>query len=206
MLDGFEVQLVAAEPLVQDPVAFAFDTKGQLWVVEMCDYSEQDKERLGRVAVLRDTNGDGVMDTRKTFAEGLSWPTALWPWLDGVIVADAPNVTFHRDTDGDMVADKTEPWFVGFGRTNVQGLINSFRWGIDGWIHGVTSSSGADLQALDGTKIALGRRDFAIDPLTKKLRAETGGGQHGMYFNRWGTNSSPAIPIICNRSSISNLG
>lgn len=186
VLDGFEVQLVAAEPLVQDPVAFAFDTKGQLWVVEMCDYSEQDKERLGRVAVLRDTNGDGVMDTRKTFVQGLSWPTALWPWQDGVIVADAPNVTFHRDTDGDMVADKTEAWFVGFGRTNVQGLINSFRWGIDGWIHGVTSSSGADLQALDGTKIALGRRDFAIDPLTKKLRAETGGGQHGMYFNRWG--------------------
>jgi putative membrane-bound dehydrogenase-like protein len=186
VLDGFDVHLVAAEPLVQDPVAFAFDTKGQLWVVEMCDYSEQDKERLGRVAVLRDTDGDGVMDTRKTFAEGLSWPTALWPWHDGVIVADAPNVTFHRDTDGDMVADKTEAWFVGFGRTNVQGLINSFRWGIDGWIHGVTSSSGADLQALDGTKIALGRRDFAIDPLTKKLRAETGGGQHGMYFNRWG--------------------
>lgn len=186
MLDGFEIQLVAAEPLVQDPVAFAFDTKGQLWVVEMCDYSEQDKERLGRVAVLRDTDGDGVMDTRKTFVQGLSWPTALWPWQDGVIVADAPNVTFHRDTDGDMVADKTEAWFVGFGRTNVQGLINSFRWGVDGWIHGVTSSSGSDLQALDGTKIALGRRDFAIDPLTKKLRAETGGGQHGMYFNRWG--------------------
>ncbi len=186
VVDGFDVKLVAAEPLVFDPVAFSFDTKGQLWVVEMCDYSEQDKERLGRVVVLRDENHDGVMDSRKVFVDGLSWPTALWPWLDGVLVADAPNLTFHRDTDGDLKADKSESWFVGFGRTNVQGLINSFRWGVDGWIHGATSSSGAELQAADGTRIALGRRDFAIDPISHQLRPESGGGQHGMYFNRWG--------------------
>ncbi|MFO0943387.1 MAG: PVC-type heme-binding CxxCH protein [Pirellulales bacterium] len=184
--DGFDVKLVAAEPLVFYPVALAFENKGQLRVVEMCDYSEQDKERLGKVVVLRDENHDGVMDSRKVFVEGLSWPTALFPWLDGVIVADAPNLTFHRDTNGDLKADKIESWFVGFGRTNVQGLINSFRWGVDGWIHGATSSSGAELQAEDGTKIALGRRDFAIDPISHKLRPESGGGQHGMYFNRWG--------------------
>jgi putative membrane-bound dehydrogenase-like protein len=186
VLDGFEVKLVACEPLVVDPVAFAFDAKGQLWVVEMRDYSEQDKERLGRVAVLRDTNGDGVMDSRSTFVENLSWPTAIWPWLDGVVMADAPQLTWHRDTDGDLVADKSETWYTGFGRSNVQGLINSFRWGVDGWIHGVTSSSGAELEAADGAKIALGRRDFGIDPLTHELRPETGGGQHGMSFNRWG--------------------
>jgi putative membrane-bound dehydrogenase-like protein len=186
MAEGFEVKLVACEPLVVDPVAFAFDAKGQLWVVEMRDYSEQDTERLGRVAVLRDTDNDGVMDARTTFVENLSWPTAIWPWLDGVIVADAPNLTWHRDTDGDSKADKSENWFTGFGRSNVQGLINSFRWGVDGCIHGATSSSGADLVSANGSKLALGRRDFSINPLTHELQPETGGGQHGMCFNRWG--------------------
>ena len=48
MLPGFTVELVAAEPLVADPIAFAFDTRGQLWVVEMKDYSEQERERIGQ--------------------------------------------------------------------------------------------------------------------------------------------------------------
>jgi len=184
---GFEIQLVASEPLVTDPVAFAFDSKGRLWVIEMRDYSEQDTERLGRVALLTDTDHDGRMDHRSTFAENLSWPTAIWPWLDGVLVAEPPNITWYRDTNGDGLSDRSEVWYSGFGRSNVQGLVNSLRWGLDGWIHGATSSSGARLQASTGdARIELGRRDFAIDPISKTLRPETGGGQHGMGFNRWG--------------------
>lgn len=185
--EGFKLQLVASEPLVTDPVAFAFDAKGRLWVVEMRDYSEQDTERLGRIALLTDTDQDGRMDHRTTFAEELSWPTAIWPWLDGVLVAEPPNLTWYRDTNGDGLSDRSEVWYTGFGRSNVQGLVNSLRWGVDGWIHGATSSSGASLQSSDsGQTIDLGRRDFAVDPVTKVIRPETGGGQHGMCFNRWG--------------------
>ena len=180
---GFTVELVASEPLVADPIAFAFDTRGQLFVVEMKDYSEQETECLGTIALLRDVNGDGTMDERTTFVEGLSWPTAIWPWRDGVLVAEPPRITWFRDTDKDGKSDKSEVWFEGFQRTNVQGLVNSLRWGVDGYIHGATSSSGADIVQ---NKIQLRGRDFAIDPLKKSLTPESGGGQHGMNFNRWG--------------------
>lgn len=183
VLPGFTVELVAAEPLVADPIAFAFDTRGQLFVVEMKDYSEQETECLGSIGLLRDVDGDGRMDLRTTFVEGLSWPTAIWPWRDGVLVAEPPRITWFRDTDRDGKSDASEVWFEGFQRTNVQGLVNSLRWGVDGYIHGATSSSGADIVQ---NKIQLRGRDFAIDPLKKTLVPESGGGQHGMNFNRWG--------------------
>lgn len=204
--DGFEIELVACEPLVTDPVAFAFDARGRLWVAEMRDYSEQDTDRLGRIALLTDTNRDGRMDERTTFVENLSWPTAIFPWRDGVLVAEPPNITWYRDTNGDGVSDQSAVWFSGFGRGNVQGLVNSLRWGVDGWIHGATSSAGASLQAASNNQhIELGRRDFAIDPMTMGLRPETGGGQHGMYFNRWGdkfvTSNSDHLQQIVNMES-----
>ena len=185
---GFTVELVAAEPLVTDPVAFAFDQQGQLFVVEMRDYSEQETEALGSIALLKDVDGDGKMDERSTFASGLSWPTAIWPWRDGVLVAEPPRIIWFRDTDGDGKSDKSEVWFEGFQRSNVQGLVNSLRWGVDGYIHGATSSSGADITQSDhaDASVQLRGRDFAIDPLKKLLEPESGGGQHGMNFNRWG--------------------
>ena len=187
--EGFELQLVASEPLVSDPVAYAYDAELRLYVIEMKDYSEQETEHLGSVARLVDVDGDGRMDQRTTFVQGLSWPTAIWPWKDGVLVAEPPRITWYRDTDDDGISDQAEDWFVGFGRGNVQGLVNSFKWGVDGYLHGATSSSGAELQQPlqpDLATLALGRRDFAIDPLSRTLHAEAGGGQHGMCFNRWG--------------------
>ncbi len=188
VLPGFSVQLVVAEPLISDPIAFAFDGRGRMFVVEMLDYSEQADDHLGRVAMLVDRDEDGVYDQRTTFVEGLSWPTAIWPWRDGVLVAEPPRITWYRDTDNDGQSDVAEDWFTGFARSNVQGLVNSLRWGIDGRIHGATSSSGAAIESLAtaGARIELGRRDFAIDPLNKTLHPETGGGQHGLGFNRWG--------------------
>ena len=73
----FEIEQVAAEPLVASPVALDFDDDGRLYVVEMRDYSEQDKERLGRVRLLEDTDGDGRFDKATIFADELSWPTAV---------------------------------------------------------------------------------------------------------------------------------
>ena len=60
--DGYQLELAAAEPLVRDPVAMSFDENGRLYVVEMCDYSEQDKEFLGNVRVLEDAENDGRFD------------------------------------------------------------------------------------------------------------------------------------------------
>ncbi|MGN6544064.1 MAG: PVC-type heme-binding CxxCH protein [Aureliella sp.] len=190
LLPGFRVELVASEPLVRDPVAFAFNGQGHLFVVEMRDYSEQETEHLGSIARLVDTNRDGQMDQRTTFAEGLSWPTAIWPWKDGVLVAEPPNLIWLRDTDGDGISEQRELWYTGFGRSNVQGLVNSLRWTVEGYIEGATSSTGAELtsgdNADDSKKITLRGRDFVLDPLDHHLQPASGGGQHGMAFNRWG--------------------
>jgi putative membrane-bound dehydrogenase-like protein len=186
--DGFRIELVAAEPLVVDPVAMAFDEAGRLYVVEMRDYSEQDKERLGRVRLLSDEDGDGRFETSRIFAEGLSWPTAVACYGGGVFIGNAPDILYCKDTDGDGVADEKRVVFTGFGRSNVQGLLNSFQWGLDNRIHGATSSTGGQISrpAAQARPLDLRGRDFAFDPKTLEIEAETGGGQHGLSFNRWG--------------------
>jgi putative membrane-bound dehydrogenase-like protein len=186
--DSFRMELVAAEPLVVDPVAMAFDENGRLYVVEMRDYSEQDQERLGRVRLLSDEDGDGNFETSRVFVEGLSWPTAVACYDGGVFIGNAPDVLYCKDTDGDGVADKQQVVFTGFGRGNVQGLLNSFQWGLDQRIHGATSSAGGLITRPDhkAPPLDLRGRDFAFDPRTLAIEAETGGGQHGLSFNRWG--------------------
>lgn len=190
---GFKIEQVAAEPLVADPIAISFDENGRLYVVEMRGYSENDAENLSRIRLLDDTDGDGRFDKSTIFADGLSWPTAILCSAGGVYVADAPNLFFLKDTDGDNRADVREVVYTGFGKSNVQGLVNSFLWGLDNRIHGATSSSGASLtpgKAKPDEKAAapldLRGRDFAFDSRTRAIEAESGGGQHGASFDRWG--------------------
>lgn len=187
--DGFRIQQIAAEPLIADPVAACFDADGRLYVVEMRGYSEQRNENLGRIIILEDRNQDGVFDKRTVFADGLSWPTALICFDGGVFVGAAPDIVFMKDTDGDLVADRKTVVFTGFGKSNVQGLLNSFRWGLDNRIHGATSSSGGMVRRPDQPEsraINLNRRDFSFDPRKLDIRAESGGAQHGMAFDDWG--------------------
>ncbi|TWT57544.1 Alpha/beta hydrolase family protein [Thalassoglobus neptunius] len=189
VVDGFRIEQVAAEPLVTDPVAMSFDEDGRLFVVEMRDYSEQEHEQLGRVVVLTDSDEDGVFDESSVFAEDLSWPTAIICSQGGVFVGAAPEILFLRDNNDDGQADERRVVFTGFGRSNVQGLVNSFRWGLDNRIHGATSSSGGIVRRADAaedTGIQLRGRDFSFDPIKLDLKAESGGAQHGMSFDNYG--------------------
>lgn len=182
--------LVAAEPLVTDPVAMSFDAGQRLYVVEMKDYSEQDKEMLGQVRLLYDDDKDGLYDRSTIFADKLSWPTAITCYDDGVFVGAAPDIFYLKDGDGDGVAEIRKKVFTGFGRGNVQGLMNCFRWGLDNRIHGATSSSGGKVYRIGDnpmSAIDLRGRDFSFDPKTLEIRAETGGGQHGMCFDDLGS-------------------
>lgn len=190
---GYRIEQAAAEPLLNSPVAASFDEDGRLYVVEMRDYSEQDKEKLGRVRLLTDTDGDGRFDKSEIFAQELSWPTAIICYDGGVFVGAAPDIFYLKDTDGDGVADMRRVVFTGFGRGNVQGLLNSFCWGLDNRIHVAVSSAGANLQRVDeqgkpqGEPLSLRGRDFAFDPRDPdKFVATSGGGQHGMCFDDWG--------------------
>lgn len=188
-LPGFKIEQVAAEPLVHSPVAVAFDANSRMYVVEMIDYSEQDKEFLGTVRLLEDTDGDGRFDKSTLFADNLSWPTAIACYDGGVFVGAAPDIVYLKDSDGDGRADIRRTVFTGFGRSNVQGLFNSFQWGLDNRIHGATSSSGAQVRRPDdpdGKPLQLSGRDFAFDPRTLLIEPVSGGAQHGLSFDDWG--------------------
>ena len=166
---GFRIELVAAEPLVVDPVAMAFDEQGAMFVVEMRDYSEQDKERLGRVRRLTDEDGDGRFDRSTVYVDGLSWPTAVACYDGGVFIGNAPDILYCKDTDGDGVADERRVVFTGFGRGNVQGLLNSFQWGLDHRIHGATSSAGGTITR-DVLEVAAADSDKAVSARLPYLR------------------------------------
>src|SRR3954471_1742156 len=188
VLPGFRMDLVASEPNIASPVAIAFDESNKLYVVEMIDYSEKDKEHLGRIRLLTDEDGDGVYETSKVFVDKLSWPTAVICYDEGIFVGDAPDIFYFKDTDGDGKADVRKVVYTGLGRKNVQGLLNTFLWGLDHKIYGQTSSSGGKITRPDkpGEPLDLSGRDFRFDPKTLEIEAITGGGQHGMSFNRWG--------------------
>ena len=187
---GFHAELMVSEPLVVDPVAMAFDENGRLFVVEMRDYSERRAEKLGRVKLLEDTDGDGRFDKAHVFADGLPWPTAVTCWDGGVFVAASPELLYFKDTDGDHRADVHAFVFTGFGnladKLNVQALPNSLQWGPDQRIHGALGGNPGRVEnfALHGSpKIELRGRDFSFDPRKMDLRPESGGGQWGMTFD-----------------------
>jgi mono/diheme cytochrome c family protein/glucose/arabinose dehydrogenase len=117
---GFRVELVAAEPLVRDPVALAFDRRGRLWVAEMTGYMPDAEGRgedaaVGAIAVLEDADGDGRMDRRTVFLDGLVLPRALAPLDDGALVIAPPRLLWARDRDGDGRADDVRELEGGHG-------------------------------------------------------------------------------------------
>lgn len=189
IIDGFTLQIAAAEPLIRDPVAVAFDEQGRMFVAEMTGYSERRDEIPGDVRLLTDTDGDGVYDHATTYATDIPWPVAVACYDGGIYVGAAPDILYFKDTNGDGVADTREVVYTGFKLNNVQGMLNSFNWGLDGRIHGSSSANGGDIVAPgvpDWKAVPLRGRDFAFDPRTHALATEAGGAQHGMSFDDWG--------------------
>jgi len=107
---GFKVQLVAAEPMVQEPVALSFDPDGRLWVVEMRGFMpdiDGKGEALpsGRISILEDTNGDGTMDKSTLYLDSLVMPRSLGLIRGGALVAHGKALWLTQDLDGDLQAD-----------------------------------------------------------------------------------------------------
>jgi glucose/arabinose dehydrogenase len=138
MPPGYQVELVASEPLVQEPVAFDWDTSGRLWVVEMPGWmpditAKGEHDPIGRVVVLEDENGDGRMDKRTIFAEGLVLARSVKVLDRGVLVGEPPNVWFMQDTDGDLRMDNKQLVTDQYGDRDIdpQNNANGFMWALD---------------------------------------------------------------------------
>ncbi len=200
VLDGFQMDLLAAEPLVTSPVAMTYDENGRAYVCEMRDYPYTDKanhkpsqenptdQPIGRISLLEDSDDDGVFDKSTIFAEELSWPTGVACWKGGIFVAATPDVWYFKDTDDDGRADLREKVFTGFKKLNVQAVMNNLVWGLDNRIHGAGGSNGGLITSLNKpqSQVTLSRADFLFDPQTSELKLQSGGARFGGSFDDWG--------------------
>lgn len=220
----FRVELVASEPDVQDPVAVDFDANGRMYVVQLPPYNSyvvDDYTGHGSIRLLEDRDDDGVYEHSRLFADELKYPTAVACWAGGVFVGDAPDLLYLKDTDGDGRADERRVIFTGFGTDKAgEAHLNSIRWGLDNRFYFSTSLSGGDVRvaasALDPTATdaeppeqtgafetrSVRGRGFVFDPRDlSHFELTSGGGQHGMCRDDWGTrfvcsNSVPAQVLM----------
>ena len=187
--EGFLVELVAAEPLVRDPVAFDWGADGALYVIEMIDYPEglDGKGRPGgRLSVLRDNDQDGVYDQSTVMIDGLNFPTGVMVWRNGVLITAAPDILFVADTDGDDVADTQEKMFTGFGLGNQQHRVNGLVYGLDHWLYLANGSSGGEISSAGTESVNVRGRDIRIAPDAKRVETVTGQTQYGRDRDDWG--------------------
>ena len=187
---GFRVELVAAEPLVVDPIAFDWSADGRLWVVEMRDYPlgvDGHGRPGGYVKVLEDTDGDGRCDRATVFLEGIPFPSSILTWGKGVLVAAAPNIFYAEDTDGDGRADVRRDLFTGFVEGNQQHRVNGFEWGLDGWVYAANGDSGGVVVSrATGRSVPIGGRDLRFRPDTGELETVSAQTQYARHRDDWG--------------------
>ncbi|HEX5552655.1 MAG TPA: c-type cytochrome [Chitinophagaceae bacterium] len=142
---GFDIRLVAAEPVVQAPVAMRFDEKGRIWVVEMQGYmpdtagTGENARPAGDIVILEDKDHDGVMDHRKVFMDSLVLPRAICFYGDGLLMAEPPKLWFvknNHDTAGAKYVVDSQ-YAVG---GNVEHQANGLLRGLDNWIYSANST------------------------------------------------------------------
>ncbi|MAI34902.1 MAG: glycosyl hydrolase [Planctomycetaceae bacterium TMED240] len=144
--DGFTISLFASEPEIGGkPIAMAWDERGRLWIAETYDYpNEKQPEGKGRdrIRICEDTDNDGKADKFTIFAEQLSIPTSMAFSNGGLIVHQAPDTLFLKDTDGDDVADVRTTLFSGWSTGDTHAGPSNLNAGPDNWFYGMVGYAG----------------------------------------------------------------
>lgn len=218
---GFQIELVAAEPLVLDPVWITFDEFGRMFVAEYADYptgpADDQAPPLSRIVMLEDLDADGRMDRRHVFADHLNFAHSLVAFRDGFLVGTKDAIVYLKDTNADSQADVREVLFSGFRSPHPQMQIGCPQWGIDNWIYfnygpgEVSRPSGELLESLFGSLpltndngrdeehvLSLPNKDFRFHCRTFEFGSTSGFGQFGNTFDRRGhrffcTNRNPIM-------------
>lgn len=193
--EGFSVEVIAAEPKLHQPMAFTFDAKGRLWVVEGHSYPQKrpEGEGLDRILIFADEDHDGSFETSKVFAEGLNLVSGMEVGYGGVWVGAAPQLLFIPDRNADDKPDG-EPQVLldGFGFADTHETLNSFLWGPDGWLYGnqgVFNSSqigkpGAP--AAERTSLSAGVWRYHPTKHVFEVFAHGGSNQWGLDYDEYG--------------------
>lgn len=192
--NGFQVELVAAEPDIAKPMNLAFDAKGRLWVSSSVEYpfaAAADTIPRDTIRILEDRDVDGKADSVTVFADQLNIPIGLIPYGDGVICFSIPNIWFLHDTDGDGRCDERQILYGPFDTTrDTHGMCNAFRRGDDGWIyacHGFNNHS--DVAGTDGHRVQMtSGNTFRFRPDGSRIELYTQGqvNPFGMSIDRFG--------------------
>ncbi|MFV1994358.1 MAG: PVC-type heme-binding CxxCH protein, partial [Verrucomicrobiales bacterium] len=224
----FELSLVASEPLINNPMNIDWDEKGRLWVVETPEYPNglrrselaswidsgsvvrgvYDRDPLDRISILSDTDGDGVMDEKKVFADKMELVTSSVFYQNGVIACSAPDIWYLQDTDGDDVADTRTKLYAELGTRDTHAVINNMRWGRDGWVYATHGYSSSDnVTSGDGKTsfgpVGMGVVRFLPDGSAFEQYASRGGNTWGLettlegeVFYTQPTTGNPLVHVV----------
>ncbi len=216
--DDLEMQLVLSEPHIAQPLFMNWDERGRLWVMEYRQYPEiaglkmlsrdvylravydkvppappnHDKGR-DRISIHEDTDGDGVYDKHKVFVDGLNLATSFVQGRGGLFVTNPPYLLFYPDENGDDVPDDDpEVLLEGFGYEDSHSVINSLRFGPDGWLYGAQGSTVSGNIKRPGSKDepirTMGQLIWRYHPELRRYEvfAEGGGNTFGVEINEKG--------------------
>ncbi len=189
--NGFSVDVIVAEPTLQQPIAFTWDRQGRLYVAECLTYAEgrlnYDLRESDRIAVFSDGDRNGTFESRAVFTDDLKRLTSVAVGFGGVWALTPPTLVFIPDADGDLKPDgpatvKLDGFASGSIRHNI---ANGLKWGPDGWLYGRHGIMGTSLIGRPGTpeekRLRMNTGFWRFHPQTEKVEAWIRGGT-----NSWG--------------------
>jgi glucose/arabinose dehydrogenase/mono/diheme cytochrome c family protein len=142
--EGYKLELVASESMLNEPVAIAWDGNGRMYVAEMCTYMQDvdgtdTKEPWGKILLLEDTDNDGKMDKRSIYIDSLVLPRMILPLDDRLLVNETYTYDLwsYSDTNGDGVADEKIQLYHEdkVDNRNLEHQASGLIWNIDNWIY-----------------------------------------------------------------------
>ncbi len=203
--DGFQVTLFAGEPDLRRPIAFDFDDRGRLWVVENYSHPAASEElNPDRILIFEDTDNDGQYDKRKVFWSGGRYLSAIAYGHGGVWIGNSPELSFIPDRDRDDVPD-SEPVVIldGFLESS-NNVLNNFHWGPDGWLYGAIGLRGMSRVGRPGTperdRVSIPRGLWRVHPTTHKFEVYAIG-----MVNPWGADFNEVGDLFTTNTVISHL-
>lgn len=139
LVAGYRLELVAADPLIQDPIAITFDPAGRLWVCEMRGFMPDieghgEDAAVGVISLVEDTDSDGLMDRSTIFLDGLVLPRGVCWTIDGMLVCENGTIWLCKDTDGDNRCDEKLA-ICRYNVGNLEHALNGLMPALDNWIY-----------------------------------------------------------------------